>query len=372
MTAAFRSTLLALGLWAMAAATTRAQQMPALPTGVRLVLARCDSIVERRGLIEQLRIELLSTGVVEIDLVDPETGESSRRPSKADRVATLHVYFPECDRDSGMVNLRISDRLTAKYMERSLVVSDVSRAARPRTVALAIVELLRASWLELVLQPPEEKDERASKDVRQRLVSHLKLRAEDDDGRRKSPAQQAREIDEERRAQEEAAHDERWQRKRLEWVASSRLFPKGDSGDLSTTVSLSIAMNRRLRLHVGGIAAGGGAHDESLDVHSFEAAGRVGLGVSGGSDVEIELLPTVEVGFARMSGPSETDFRRVLVIGTVHSTARTAVAKGVDALIGVQAGYVLSGVELKDPDGNKLGGIVGSVIGVTAGLAGIL
>ena len=37
--------------------SVRAQQMPALPAGVRIVLARCERIVKRKALLEQLRIE---------------------------------------------------------------------------------------------------------------------------------------------------------------------------------------------------------------------------------------------------------------------------------------------------------------------------
>lgn len=352
--------------------------MPALPTGVRLVLARCDSIVDRKSLLEQLRIELLSIGVVDIDIVDPETGSSTRNASQADRIATLHVYFPECDNDAGLVNLRISDRLTAKYMERALVVSDVVANARPRAVALAIVELLRASWLELVLQPDDGEEGGPSSEVRSRLVTHLKERTVDESDDRKTPEERAKEIDAARTAQEEIARDERWDKKRLEWLAGARLFPEGGAGDLSTTVSMSLAMNRKLRLHIGGLAAGGGVNTRAVDdegqtieVRSFEAAGRLGLALAGGSDPEIEILPAVEIGWVRLTSPNARERSRPLATGSLHSTLRTSIAKGVDGIFGVQAGYVLTPVEMKSKDRN-LGGLVGPVIGVTVGLAGIL
>lgn len=372
----FAFALLLTGLAAPFAA--RAQQMPALPAGVRLVLSRCDGIVDRKSLLEQLRIELLSIGVVDIDVVDPETGTSTRNASNADRVATLHVYFPECDDDAGLVNLRISDRLTAKYMERALVVSDVDPAMRPRAVALAIVELLRASWLELVLQP--DGDERGpSSEVRSRLVTHLKEQASDESDERKTPEERAREIDAARTTQEETARDQRWEKKRLEWVASGRIFPEGDAGDLSTTVSMSFALNRKLRLQAGGLAAGGGVNDKTTDVHTFEAAGRLGLALSGGSDPEIEILPSVEVGWARLTSPNLSVLSRPIAIGALHATIRSSVTKGVDGIIGIQAGYVLTPVEMKmktktatGTETQDLGGMVGPVIGVTMGLAGIL
>jgi len=350
---------------------TSAQQMPALPTGVRLVLARCDGIVGRKSLLDQLRIELLSIGVVDIDVVDPETGQTTRNAKNADRIATLHVYFPECDDDAGLVNLRISDRLTAKYTERALVVSDVVESARPRAVALAIVELLRASWLELVIRPQSDNRGVASSEVRSRLVTHLKEHAGDEDEDRKSTEQRAREIDAARTALDEAARDERWDKKRLEWLAGSRVFPEGDAGDVSTTISMSLALNRRMRLQIGGIAAGGGVNNRTTDVHTFEGAGRLGLGLAGGGDPEIEIIPAVEVGWARLTSPDASDVSRVLALGSMNATIRTSITKGVDGLLGVQSGYVFTPVEMKSK-GQSLGGLMGPVIGLNVGLAGIL
>jgi hypothetical protein len=351
----------------VAAEVASAQQMPALPTGVRIVLASCDALVLRKALLEQLRIELLSTGVVEIEVVDPDTGTGSQVQS--DRIATLQVYYPECDDTAGLVNLRISDRLTAKYVERTLVVSDLHAEARPRAVALAIVELLRASWLELVIaQRPGESPE-PSDTVRNRLVTHLKERTSDD------PEVQRPERRRDSRAEDEALlAEERWAKNRLEWVGAGRFYPQGDSGDLSTTVKLSVALNRRLRLHTGALAAGGGVNS-GRDVNMFEAAGVLGVGLSGGSEPEVEVASVFEVGWMRVSGQEVRDVGRVAATGTLQGTVRAPVAAGVDALIGVQAGYVLSPVLVKTAGttgGQPAGGFQGPVVGVCVGLSGIL
>jgi hypothetical protein len=350
---------------AWAATVARAQQMPALPTGVRIVLASCDTLVPRKALLEQLRIELLSTGVVDIEVVDPDTGNASDS-QKADRIATLQVYYPECDDTAGLVNLRISDRLTSKYVERTLVVSDVGPEARPRAVALAIVELLRASWLELVIAQRPGETEGPSDAVRNRLVTHLKeATAEDPDieaPRRERPSEP-----------DDKAHlaDERWAKKRLEWIGAGRFYPKGDSGDLSTTVKLSLPLNRRLRLHTGAMAAGGGVNAQR-DVNMFQAGGVFGLGLSGGSEPEVEVASIFEVGFWRLSGEDVRDVSRVGSIGLLQGTVRAPVAAGVDALVGVQAGYVLSSVQLKTTATQPAAGFEGPVVGVCVGLSGIL
>jgi hypothetical protein len=349
-----------------------AQQMPALPTGVRIVLATCDRIVNRAALLEQLRIELLSTGVVDIEVVDPDA-VAGGRVQERERIATLQVYYPECDDSGGMVNLRITDRLTAKYVERTLVVSDVSTEARSRAVALAIVELLRASWLELVIAQSRGDGDSPSDTVRNRLVTHLKeatAEEPDDDGTRAANEREA----EAPAGPDEAALAERWNKTRLEWLGGSRLFPQGDSGDLSTMVKLSFALNRKLRLHTGGIAAGG-AVNGNTDINMFEGAGVLGVGITGGSGPEIEVGSIFEVGWARISGPSFPDVGRTAAIGTLQGTLRQSVTPGVDVIVGVQAGYVLSSVVARTsagPTRTKLGGFDGPVIGVLLGLSGML
>ncbi len=355
--------------------SARAQQTPALPQGVRLVLSSCDTIVSRKALLDQLRIELLSTGVIEIDVIDPETGTS--RSQGTDRIATVQVYFPECDDEAGLVNLRVSDRLTSKYVERSLMVSDISAAIRPRAIALAIVELLRASWLELVLTNDEFEDGAPESDVRNRLVTHLKERTTQPEAPPPfSAADVAREQESARRVAAEAARDARWKRSRLEWLAGGRIFPQGNSGDVSTTINASLAMNQRIRLHVGGLAAGGGVGgvaDTLGNLSSFEAAGRVALGLGGGDITQIEVAPCVEVGYAKLSaGPTDLrDTSGAIAIGSIHATIRTDATKGVDVLIGVQAGYVFAPLEIKE-ERKTIGGFVGPMMGVTVGLSGIL
>jgi hypothetical protein len=269
-----------------------------------------------------------------------------------------------------LVNLRVSDRLTAKYVERSLLVSDIATKVRPRAVALAITELLRASWLELVLTQDRFEEGAPENEVRNRLVTHLKERTVEDGEPRPSSPEQA-EADAERKEQEDAARDERWDKRRLEWVAGARIFPQGDSGDLTTTVSLSLSLNRRLRLSIGGMAAGGGINRPGGNIGSFEGAGRVGVGFSGGTLLEIEVAPCVEVGYVKLSATSVGDQRGPVAIGSLQSTIRTMATKGVDVLMGVQAGYVFSPVEVK-AEGQTVGGLKGPMLGVLAGLAGIL
>jgi hypothetical protein len=65
-------------------------------------------------------------------------------------VATCDISLADADAPSVTVVLR--DAITAKQVSRDLDLSTIPRDARPLTVALAIDELLRASWIELSLR----------------------------------------------------------------------------------------------------------------------------------------------------------------------------------------------------------------------------
>jgi hypothetical protein len=247
-------------------------------------------------------------------------------------------------------------------VERALFVGDVSPNARPRTVALAIIELLRASWLELVLSE-EDPEGSSSYAMRNRMISRLKEAAPGSaevHGKRGSGGEEL-----------EDPYAERWYKPRLEWLGSSRFYPAGGAGDLSTAVRTSLALSRRLRLHTGGVAAGGGASSPH-DVHLFEAAGQVGLSLTGGTDVEVEIASLFEVGWARLNGHDIATQSGVLAMGAVHAMLRAGMTRGIDLIFGVLGGYVLAPIELTVTVGNDRVGITGPVVGISFGLSGIL
>ena len=66
----------------------------------------------------------------------------------------------------------------------------------------------------------------------------------------------------------------------------------------------------------------------------------------------------------------------MIVIGALHATLRASVSRGIDTLLGVQAGYVLVPLEATLEQGESpirtRGGIAGPLIGVSVGLSGIL
>lgn len=64
----------------------------------------------------------------------------------------------ELGRDAEVVSvvIEVRDAVTDKRVGRDVPLSDVAEAARPLTIALAVVELLRASWIELRLRSAPE------------------------------------------------------------------------------------------------------------------------------------------------------------------------------------------------------------------------
>ncbi len=335
-----------------------------VPAAVQVVIAECPAIVQRKKLIERLRVELLTTGVQELAVMDPELNRGPQ--DHPDRLATLQVYYPECDSQSGVVNLRISDRLTAKYVERALFVGDVDAEARPRTIAVAVAELLRASWMELVLSS-DEGENTPSRAVRNRMITRIQAA--------EAIPEPLANTQQPRGWPSEGSVEQRWFRPRIEWIAGGRMFPEGASGAPTSAISLSQPLNRHLRLPAGALAAGGGTNADRA-VHLFDVAGRLGMGVTGGQEIEVELASIFELGWARLSGTNVRDTASFMMIGALHGVVRTRITRGLSVLLGPEGGYVLTPLmlSLRDADlgTSTRAGLTGPVVGILLGLSGTL
>jgi hypothetical protein len=74
-------------------------------------------------------------------------------PDRAEPTATTRVRASlACDGPRATAALEVEDSATAKTVTRAVELSDVSDHLRARALALAIAELLRASWAELALE----------------------------------------------------------------------------------------------------------------------------------------------------------------------------------------------------------------------------
>ena len=135
---------LVLGLVGLDGAVARAQA-PAQPASVVVVPPDCLSAAPsaRDELVAILTAELRVDGVDRVLLVPG--------PDKDQPLAAITLRASPCEPTARDVLVTIEDHATSKKVERRVTLADVDEAARPRVLALAVAELLRATWLELTL-----------------------------------------------------------------------------------------------------------------------------------------------------------------------------------------------------------------------------
>lgn len=96
----------------------------------------------------------------------------------ADGIADVHAHV-EIDRalaavrvtcaSAREITIHVDDLVTQKSVERALSLDDVAAGAAPRVIALAVAELLRASWAELELADPPAADPEIVRALRVRV-----------------------------------------------------------------------------------------------------------------------------------------------------------------------------------------------------------
>jgi hypothetical protein len=322
----------------------------ALPGRARILLRGCSERTNERALLEQVRIELLSAGILQVDVIDVYAQGADYESYD---IATLRIDLPGCGEAGWNVYLAVACAYTGRQTARTLAMSEIPEAARPRSVALALVELLRSSWRQLAGQP------RASAFV-------------------PDPAP----PDPERPPGLVAASDappadpDRSARPRLEWRGATRIYPQTDSGDLATSLSVSQLLAGRVCVHGGGSVAGGGG--DGSNVHIFRGTSRLGLSLCSASTDQqpgIEVGTVWELGWAQLRTGGSPQESGLLVTGSLEAALRVRVSHGVEALVSLEAGYVLAPLTLEvelDDGRQRSTGIEGSVLGVGIGLAGIL
>jgi hypothetical protein len=86
-------------------------------------------------------------------LIEIELGASLVESARAPDPNTTQVMV---DCTGAATRLRVDEPVTGKALERRLALDKTPERARPRLVALAITELVFASWMELSAEPKEE------------------------------------------------------------------------------------------------------------------------------------------------------------------------------------------------------------------------
>ena len=322
----------------------------ALPKVLRILFEPCPALVETRDLTAQLRIETLAAGVVDVeDLQDNRKAPSSLRAEDDGEVATLRLSFAACDREQPELQLRIAHRQTGASAREQLDLADIPRSTRPRAVALAVVELLRAHWPSLAASPSNERVKPAGsapEDARDEPAPIVVP------ARSTAPAKR----------KPSSAH---WAR--VEWRGGARVFPSARAGLSSSVFLLAPALPQRLRVHLGAEAASGSDHRGTRLV---AVVGRTGLGVATGDELVLEIDGLLDVGWASQRGADATDGHGWVTLASIQATLRSEVWADVDSLVSLYAGHVIRSLPATGrSDAGDRYGLFGAFLGLSVGLS---
>ncbi len=261
----------------LAAATARAQTARPPPRRVQVAPLACATPgFDPAPWRDLLRTELESDGVEDVRFEGDAAGA----------MALIQLDFPRCAADASAVILEIDDALTNKRVRREVDLGDVPASGRPRALALAAAELLRASWAELALPPPRATPAPvAPAPVRLAVTQRLReaLRPSEPPPPPRAPVR-------------------RWD---LNASFVLQTFPAANVALLGGRVAVSYLPSPqwplRIRLDLG--AQSGTAFDPLGEIDLGMVTGALGATLTaGGERVALELGPRVEAGWSWVSG----------------------------------------------------------------------
>lgn len=321
-----------------------------LPTRVSVALPSCKSLpFERTVVLELLSVELRSDGIERV-------AEGS-----ADAVAVLHIEQPDCD--NAQVLLVVEDRATGKTVGRGVDLSAVDASSRARFLALSAVELLRASWLELLTLRPAAEDP-LLKAVRGRVRAFLPPS--------EPPVPPASAAPPVSAPPDPPAPPAR--RSSLRAEALGRGYLSSQGGLLGGLVGGQIPWEERLLLRLDARASRGEAFDPLGRVTLLQVSGAVSLLTESRSGaLRFALGPQIELGAGQVQGePSSGQVRSssgARAVGGIAAVGALsgAVSNHIELLGSIEAGTTFLGLTAQ-ADGRHVAGMRGAFLGITLGL----
>lgn len=331
----------------------------AMPSRVRVEAAPCaQGPFDARAWTPLLRNELETDGVEHVD-VEAET------PTAETPLAVIRVEFERCDAQSSEATVTLDDELTRKTVRRVVALDDVPAEGRARALALAIAELLRASWIELALAGSEAADAPAPAPIRRAMLLRVRARA--------PRVSAARPVS----APVTAPPSPRGS---LGALAELRTFP-GQSGALfggRAVFTWSPWRNVPLRLRLDGGASTGTALATRGEVSMTLASLGVGALVGGGNDlVDLSVGARIEGGWAWVSGTASSaasvgdSGSDGIFVAAVTSALRVALTRRWSATVDVSVGQTLRYVTVSAGD-ERVAGLRGPLLAVGLGVVAAL
>lgn len=343
----------AVALAALLATGAAAAQAPRVPPRVRVEPPACtEGPFDTAAWLGLVRNELETDGVQQVEVAPAPAGAEAA-------LAIIRVEVSPCAADAAEVTVSIDDLVTRKSVRRAVALDDVPPAGRARALALAVAELLRASWAELALPDAPLPEVRVAPAVRRAVLARLRPESPV-----RPPAPPA-----------VVPPAPRW------WAGGTfdaRIFP-GQSGALLggravVTWDPLPSFPLRLRFDAGG--ATGTAFARRGDVELRMATAAVGVSLAGGGDrVDVAVGPRIEAGWAWIEGipASPADIGRTadsaVAFASLTASVRVALTGRLRALVDVSVGQTLSYVTVTADD-DRVTGLRGPSLNLGVGVGG--
>lgn len=341
----------AVALALLLAAGAAGAQTPRVPARVRVEPPGCTAgPFDGDAWLGLVRNELETDGVQRVDVSPAPAGDESA-------LAIIRVEVSPCTADVAEVTVSIDDLVTRKSVRRAVALDDVPPAGRARALALAVAELLRASWAELALPDAPLPEVRVAPSLRRAVLARLRPAVAAPSSPPPAPAP-------------------------LRWWAGAtldaRIFP-GQSGALLggravVTWDPLPAFPLRLRVDAGG--ATGTAFARRGDVELRMASAALGVLLAGGGDrVDLAVGPRIEAGWAWVEGipASAADVGRSadsgVAFASLTASVRVALTARLRALVDVSVGQTLSYVTVTADD-DRVTGLRGPSLNLGVGVGG--
>ncbi len=327
-----------------------AGQEPEVPTlaRVELVLPACaPGPFDGDAFVRLLTIELRAEGVTRVDVVAAGT-----TGGKDPALARVTLAASPCSENATQVDVTVDDAATNKTVLRTMALGDVAAGARPRALALAVAELVRASWAELALPSAPPPPPLVPARVQRIARLHAAPPPTPEPSLVRPPPFA------------------------LGAALAARFFPTYATATLGPRVALWAPLGSSpLRVRIDANALFGTAYDPlgSLPLGLVSGGGALLLGHRSGP-LDVEIGPHLEVGYGWVTGHTSTpgvttsSGGSAIVDLSAALDLRFELGAGFLASLDVDAGSVLESLDAL-ADGRRAAGFGGPVAGVALGVA---
>jgi hypothetical protein len=289
-----------------------------------------------------------------LGLLDIELGDDGAvmATMEDETLPYVDVDLGACEPGAREIKVAAGNPATKKTVRRTVAIADTPAPARPRLLALAVVELLRASWPELARNDPPKVEPPPAPAV--------------------APAEKREPAPEAPRAEAPPSRVGLWLAFDGRWSVGIGQPTTAIDG---ARVGASIALPPRSLRLIADVGAGYGHGSDPLgNIDLVVASGALGLAgdLSIGS-AHLELGVVIEPGAAwaagRASNPKDHGAKVVDFVLTTSAlaTLRAPVKDRVSLLVTAAAGPVLRGAQLL-ANGHSTGGVAGGLVGLRAGV----